>query len=610
MTRARSPQPPAPSRFATLAASTPVRLALFALLAAVAYAGALRAGVAWDDSATISANPAIRTLAAPWRFFLDPWTINPSGGAMLAQYRPLRTLAYALQFALFGGEAWGFHLVSLLLHAGCALAVGALTTRLFGAGGALAAAVWLLHPALAENAVNLAAQGNLLCLLAAVLAGLLHVPWLEGGRRAARIGSIIASALAMLAYEHGVLVPLLLVAVELVWRAGGRRPDVSWLRRYVPQAVVLVAYLTLRATVIDYDVQSAWWGGSRAASVAIQARVFLQGWSLSLLPQVPLVRYTVADVAPWAPAGLALAVNAAIVAAAVVALRRPRWRVAGLAALWWYVAQGPTSNVVVPNLGYPFATRFLFLALLLPVMAMAAWSARGPGRRRLGLAAASLLLLACLPLVRAQVATWQSARSVAAAMLKAHESDFTANFNYAVALTRTGETRAALPYLVRAAALDPSYPPAFAALGIAHRELGDEVQARRALLRALQLRPAHVGARIELARLDLQAGNAAAARSWIAPITELRGWPPYAFARADSALAALHARLDDCTLARPLADAALARWQHTSDVVSNAARALHACGEVERARELFRAAADVAREELLAMVGGFSSLDA
>jgi hypothetical protein len=59
-----------------------------------------------------------------------------------------------------------------------------------------------------------------------------------------------------------------------------------------------------------------------------------------------------------------------------------------------------------------------------------------------------------------------------------------------------------------------------------------------------------------------------------------------------------------------LAEAALGRWQHTGDVVVNAARAYHACGEVERARELFRAAAEIAREELLAMVGGFSSLDA
>jgi len=610
MPRTAEPRSQESSSFARLSSSTPVRLALFALLAAVAYAGALRAGVAWDDSATISANPAIRSLATPWRFFLDPWTINPSGGAMLAQYRPLRTLAYALQFALFGGEAWGFHLVSLLLHAACALAVGALTTRLFGAGGALAATVWLLHPALAENAVNLAAQGNQLCLLAALLACLLHVAWLERRRLAAEIGSIAATALAMLAYEHGVLVPPLLVAVELIWRAGGRRPNPGWLRRYAPHAALLVAYLALRSSVIDYRVQSAWWGGSWMATVGIQARVFLEGWSVSLLPHAPLVRYTVADVAPWAPIGLAVAVNAAIAAAAAVALRRPRWRVAGLATLWWYAAQGPTSNVIVPNLGYPFATRFLFLALLLPVMATAAWYVRAIGRRRLGGAAVATLLLACVPLVRSQVATWQSARTVSAAMLEANDADFTANFNLGIALARTGETRAALPYLERAAALDPDYPPTFAALGLAHGRLGDEPAARRALLRTLRLHPAHVGARLELARLDLQAGNPAAARSWIAPITELRGWPPYAFARANSALAALHADLNNCPQARPLADAALARWQHTNDVVSNAARALHACGEVDRARELFRAAAEVAREELLAMVGGFSSLDA
>jgi hypothetical protein len=304
-----------------LSASIPVRLALFALLATAAYAGALRAGVAWDDSATISANPAIRTLAAPWRFFLDPWTINPSGGAMLAQYRPLRTLAYALQFAVFGGEAWGFHLVSLLLHAACALAVGALTTRLFGAGGTLAAALWLIHPALAENAVNLAAQGNLLCLLAALLACLMHLRWLETRRAAARAGAMRQR-------------PRCWRKAAFSFVAPGDRADLAKAaavgRAAEPQRTAR-RLLALRF-VIDYRA-SAWWGGSWASTVGIQLRVFLQGWSLTLFPQVPLVRYTVADVAPWAPTGLALAANAAIVAAAVVAVWRRRWRAAGLAAL-------------------------------------------------------------------------------------------------------------------------------------------------------------------------------------------------------------------------------------------------------------------------------------
>jgi hypothetical protein len=57
---------------ASVLRSVPVRVALLAAAATVAYGASLRAGVAWDAAAVLSANPAIRSLEHPLRFFTDP----------------------------------------------------------------------------------------------------------------------------------------------------------------------------------------------------------------------------------------------------------------------------------------------------------------------------------------------------------------------------------------------------------------------------------------------------------------------------------------------------------------------------------------------------------
>jgi hypothetical protein len=98
MARTRTPRRSQPPWLTTLSASIPVRLALLALLATLAYGASLSSGVAWDDAEQLSANPAIRSLEQPWRFFTDPQTATPFGGAFMSQYRPLRTLLFALEF--------------------------------------------------------------------------------------------------------------------------------------------------------------------------------------------------------------------------------------------------------------------------------------------------------------------------------------------------------------------------------------------------------------------------------------------------------------------------------------------------------------------------------
>ncbi|MEW6337579.1 MAG: tetratricopeptide repeat protein [Acidobacteriota bacterium] len=599
---------PAPA-FPSLARSVPVHLALLALLATLAYGGALTAGVAWDDGAVLSANPAVRTLSRPWTFFTDPWTINPSGGTMLSQYRPLRTLAYALQFAVFGGDAWGYHLVSILLHGACAWAVGALAQRLFGRGGWLAASLWLLHPALSENALYLAAQGNLLCLLFAVLAVSWHLDWLDGHGARWRAAGLAAALLAMLSYEFGAMLVALVPLAEVVRTARGGALPGRWWMRHAPLWLLLGAFLAARASVVEPLGPQPWWGGSWGASLVLQLRLWAEGWRLTLLPFWQLARYEVADAPEWAPAGLAVVLHLILAGVVALAFRRPRLRIAAAAIAWWYLAQAPTANVLVPNLGYPFAPRFLFLALVLPLAAFAAWFAGHAAMRpRLWWAAVAVLVL-FVPADRRQTAVWQDWRTVFTSLAANRDDDLTARFNLANAFKHSGEPARAIDHLEAARRLDPTHAPACYSLAEAYLQAGRADDALAMHQETLRRFPWHLWARLRLAERDLAEGRHDRVRQWLAPVKQLKGWPPYARARAELAVAGLAAAIGDCSQARGRVDDALSRWTHTSDVFLWAGTALARCGDAERGRELRRRGVELVAEEGRTMVGDSAWLD-
>ena len=94
-----------------------VRLAL-ALLAILPYLPVLSGDFVWDDRFHIVGNQQIATLSAAFASLGSPQGIY---------HRPLLFLGYAVEKALFGESAFGFHLTNLLLH-------GLNTVLLFNAG--------------------------------------------------------------------------------------------------------------------------------------------------------------------------------------------------------------------------------------------------------------------------------------------------------------------------------------------------------------------------------------------------------------------------------------------------------------------------------------------
>lgn len=87
-------------------------ISLIIILSTAIYANTLKNGFVYDDGVTIVNNTLIKSFGnLPKLIQKDYFTLSGEG-----TYRPLVTLTYFLDYALYGLKPWGFHLTNILLH--------------------------------------------------------------------------------------------------------------------------------------------------------------------------------------------------------------------------------------------------------------------------------------------------------------------------------------------------------------------------------------------------------------------------------------------------------------------------------------------------------------
>ncbi len=416
-----------------------------ALAALLAHARALGHGFVYDDHRFVERNDAIASLGNVARFFSDPATASAAAGVEPDIYRPLRTLAFAVDRALFGVAPLGWHAASLALHVVNALLVWVFLLRRLapgrvrgpgagrladGAGAGLDAGVlgatagallFAVHPVVTESVAWVSSRGDLLAWTFALLA-------LEAFARPSRnatLAGVACAALACLAKESALVLFALAPLAHLSLPRDARPSPRLVLGRTLALAGVTAGYLVLRGAVMPQAKDLTWLaqtdfpGGGRLgaargflASVAWYARVLVAPFGF------PFDRNVHTDPVPTSFLDPTVVVGAGIVAtlvlAGVGAWRRGR-PVLATAFLGALVALGPVSNVVVPLKAFA-AERFLYPVL--PFLALAAGAgvaalARGTSGRRpalVGATAAVVLALGALAFARS--APWRDEASL------------------------------------------------------------------------------------------------------------------------------------------------------------------------------------------------------
>lgn len=112
-------------------------------LAIIAYIPALHAGFIWDDDKYVTNNPLLSEAGGWWKIWFS--------AHFQSQYFPLVYTTLRAEYAVWGLNPYGYHLVNVLLHGANAVLLWILLRRLSIPGGWLAAAIFAVHPIEVES---------------------------------------------------------------------------------------------------------------------------------------------------------------------------------------------------------------------------------------------------------------------------------------------------------------------------------------------------------------------------------------------------------------------------------------------------------------------------
>ncbi len=131
---------------------------LLVLAVFLAYLPALNGGFVWDDNSwTRDVSEQFQNLAGLWAIWIHP--------TILQQYYPLTGTSFWLDYQLWGFWTLPYHVENVLLHLLAALLLWRLLLRLQVPGAGLAAALFALHPVMAESVAWITERKNVLSLV-------------------------------------------------------------------------------------------------------------------------------------------------------------------------------------------------------------------------------------------------------------------------------------------------------------------------------------------------------------------------------------------------------------------------------------------------------------
>lgn len=459
------------------------------VLVALAYANSLHGEFVYDDRLEVVGNRTIHFIER-WRLVLSyNWS------------RPVTIATYSLNYRLGGQDPFTYHLVDVALqavNAGLAMLLVQAWARLLGLKrslliGALAAALWAVHPLGTEAVAYVTGRSEQLC-GTFYLGGLLAWSrWLQDRRWVHYLAAWTAVGVGAFTKEVAVTLPLALFLVDWLLHRRGAFKGLTWWS-YLPGLAALLAFFALRYSVYD---------------ALLTPREALRPLPEQLLTQAEVCwRYLLLCVAPVGQSvfhdhpvtGLTLRSGAAMAAwlgvfGAAVGFRK-RAPLVSFSALLFMLILLPSSSVVA--LRETMAEHRVYLSLLALCAPVAVGLVRleRPG---LGVAAVLVLTLGTATHKRNQawateVALWQDAT---------RKNPGSAQAWYALGdafwLQRKPE-RARRAYR-KSVTLDPTLVDGWNNLGRSLAVVGEDERAERAFKEALRLKPEYCQAHNNLGKL-------------------------------------------------------------------------------------------------------------
>ncbi len=251
-------------------------LGLLILIVFGAYSKVLDAEFVYDDFAFIVNNKAIQNFSPFSKFFTDPNIFTGAQDDLGGKnWRPVSSMAFAIEYRLFGPNPFGFHFISVLLHLINIVLIYLLIVEITGRKGIAitVSSLWALHPVLTEAVSWASNQSSIIFFgffLLALLALFRKNFWI----------SYLFFCLSLLTKEMALGGVFIIAAVFFIFLKE------QW-KKFIPFVVLSLAFLLARYEIIgslgDHILRGSFWQNLLLAPVVFIKYIGLSIWPVNLL---------------------------------------------------------------------------------------------------------------------------------------------------------------------------------------------------------------------------------------------------------------------------------------------------------------------------------------
>ncbi|OGS35154.1 MAG: hypothetical protein A2293_09140 [Elusimicrobia bacterium RIFOXYB2_FULL_49_7] len=460
---------------------------VLATVTVLLFSSTLFHGFLWDDYPLVVENPLVKHNDFSNFLSLDYWKeLSPEERGRL---RPVRTLSFMLDHAVFGSNAFGYHLTNVLIHTANVVLIYLIGVTLFKSKGAafVCALLFAVHPVHVESVAWIKNRSDMLaalCMLVSVYA-LLR---LEGVKKAVIIAVSLGGA--VLSKEIAVMLPFILIGAAYLFMPREKRPiHLAWLTGLI---VLIVAFLIFKEIYWRKEITE---GYTIVMDAYVQTRIVFYTLSTYLgLLMAPValvaerdVNFDLTAIQSFGPGLFIFLVLGALLAAGYYLLQRQRLsdylsnavRNGGFSYLWLFLTLLPIANFVfiesrpiadqrlyIPSIGFCF----LAGAVLQLILVYEKKYLKAP-MVIVETAAVFLLILFGVSTVsysaafRNQHALWEN-------ILQKNPTHYRANYNMGVEYQKRHDYAQAVSYY-EIASRDCDRPEVFYALGFSYDQMGE-----------------------------------------------------------------------------------------------------------------------------------------
>ncbi len=266
-------------------------------------------------------------------------------------YRPLVTILYAVNYAMFGANPAGFKATNLLLHVIVVLLVFALARRLLknDVAALFTGLLFAVLPSHTECVSWISGRTDLMAAAFGFASFILYLKYVDCRKWPQFALSVVLFVLAVLSKEIAMVLPAMMVLHALILRRP--KPTARTVTAEVaPFVAITLLYFVVRHVVLGYSLSQ------HGVSFVLQHRLTLAGWAMLgyfRILLIPTQAEPVHDIfnLPLRVPALAVAawgITVAMFAGAIAIYRK--YPIISFCCLWMLLGILPVTNIVpIPN---------------------------------------------------------------------------------------------------------------------------------------------------------------------------------------------------------------------------------------------------------------------